>query len=574
MSAPILAVDDIHVHIGKARVLRGVSFNVRAGEAVGLVGETGAGKTMVVRAVTGLLPSIGARVTAGSIAIDGDEAARATSRAWRKWQGKVLALVPQASMSSLSPVRRVRAQLAETIHCADRSMDVQAETRRLLASVHLPPAKQLLDSYPHELSGGMRQRVMIALALAVKPRLLVADEPTTALDASVRASILDLFTELRREQGLAVVMVSHDIAAIAASTDRTVVMYAGRSVESGATAEVISQPKHPYTVALLAAMPERTPPGQPLPVVSAARATSVAAGHGKAGAVTSAAAAIVATDLDFSYGKSGILHGIGLRVASGECLGIVGESGSGKTTLAKLLAGILRSDRVTVNGKPWAQWPRRSDARRAVQLVQQDPFASLTSHLSARSAVAEAARVSRRLRREEAQDLAADLLASVGISGDLSERRPSGLSGGQCQRVSIARALAVGPSVLVADEPTSALDLSVQAQLINLLLELSRSHGLGLVVISHDLAVIRHLTEQVIVMRHGRIVEQGATASVLGNPGHEYTRMLCKAGYALPGALLPGPGWPRAPVVACPGSWGKRIGSGTLLSQEAAVACH
>jgi len=268
VSAPILAVEDLHVRIGPANVLRGVSLDVRPGEAVGLVGETGSGKTMTVRAVTGLLSSIGGRITAGAITIDGEDATTVNDKTWRRWQGKTLALVPQSSMSSLSPLRRVRSQLAETIRRVDRASDTDAEVGALLESVHLPVTKEVLNSYPHELSGGMRQRVMIALALAVQPRLLIADEPTTALDAAVRSSILELFGELRRDRNLALVLVSHDIGAIGSATDVIVVMYAGRSVETGPTREVLADPHHPYTGALLAAMPARTPPGEPLPVVS------------------------------------------------------------------------------------------------------------------------------------------------------------------------------------------------------------------------------------------------------------------------------------------------------------------
>jgi peptide/nickel transport system ATP-binding protein len=235
---------------------------------------------------------------------------------------------------------------------------------------------------------------------------------------------------------------------------------------------------------------------------------------------------LAANELDFSYGKSQVLHNIDLKIRSGERLGIVGESGSGKTTLAKILVGVLGSDQVTVNGKPWSQWPRRSDARRSVQLIQQDAFASLTPHISAHSTVAEAARVTGQAQRREANQRATEILNAVGIGNHLAARRPSALSGGQCQRVSIARALAARPSILFADEPTSSLDLSVQAQIINLLLALTNARGLGLVLISHDLAVIRHLTERVIVMQRGRIVEEGPTNEVMASPQHGYTDAL------------------------------------------------
>lgn len=238
---------------------------------------------------------------------------------------------------------------------------------------------------------------------------------------------------------------------------------------------------------------------------------------------------LAAAGLDFSYGKSQVLHSIDLEISSGERVGIVGESGSGKTTLAKLLVGVLDSDQVTANGKPWSEWSRRSQVRRAVQLVQQDPFASLTPQISVRSAVAEAARVAGRLQRREADARAIQLLDAVGIDTKLAARRPAAMSGGQCQRISIARTLAANPSLLVADEPTSALDLSVQAQIINLLLELTDDRGPGLVLVSHDMAVVRHLTERVVVMQGGRIVEQGPTGDVLAEPRHEYTRRICEA---------------------------------------------
>jgi ABC-type dipeptide/oligopeptide/nickel transport system ATPase subunit len=238
---------------------------------------------------------------------------------------------------------------------------------------------------------------------------------------------------------------------------------------------------------------------------------------------------LVADGLSFGYGTSQVLHDIDLEISSGERVGIVGESGSGKTTLAKLLVGVLHAGAVTVNGKQWSQWPRRSAARRAVQLVQQDPYASLTPHITARGAVAEAARVTGQANRRQADQRAADLLDAVGLGDHLSARRPGALSGGQCQRVSIARALAASPSILFADEPTSALDLSVQAQIINLLLELANDRRIGLVLISHDISVIAHLTERIVVMQQGRIVEQGPTSQVLASPQHEYTRMLYQA---------------------------------------------
>ncbi|MGW3954595.1 ABC transporter ATP-binding protein [Streptomyces sp. NPDC004752] len=267
MTRPLLALDDVHVQVGDVDILSGVSLELHEGQAVGLVGETGSGKTMTVRTATGLLRRSGGRITSGSLRIEDNDLTHADDRAWRRWQGRSITLVPQASMSSLNPLRRVRAQLAEAVSLADRRADVAQTSLRLLESVRLEPTRELLDARAHELSGGMRQRVMIALALATRPKILVADEPTTALDASVRMSILNLLNELRQEQRLALLMVSHDLGAIAAATDTTVVIYAGRSIEAAPTRRLLDDPRHPYTRALLSAQPQRTTPGSRIPTL-------------------------------------------------------------------------------------------------------------------------------------------------------------------------------------------------------------------------------------------------------------------------------------------------------------------
>lgn len=267
MSNELLALEDVHVSVGNAEILTGVSIRVEAGAAVGLVGETGSGKTMTVRTATGLLAGIGGRITAGTVRVGGVDATRANERQWRRWQGHMLALVPQSSMSSLDPLMRIGAQLRETIRLAGKRDRERAEINRLLAAVRLKPTERLLDSYPHELSGGMRQRVMITLALASDPAMIVADEPTTALDAAVRHEILDLLTNLRRDQNLGLLLISHDLAAIAAATDTTVVMYGGRTIETGPTSQIVTSPQHPYTRALIAALPERTQPGSRIPAI-------------------------------------------------------------------------------------------------------------------------------------------------------------------------------------------------------------------------------------------------------------------------------------------------------------------
>jgi oligopeptide/dipeptide ABC transporter ATP-binding protein len=281
---PLLVVDDLHARVGETEILSGVSLRLERGAALGLVGETGAGKTMTVRAVTGLLRRAGGRVTSGSVRLAGQDLTGASDRAWRRWQGRTVALVPQASMSSLDPLQRIGRQFHGTIRGAGRGAgrraDVAAETARLLESVHLDASERLLRAYPHELSGGMRQRVMIGLALATRPALLVADEPTTALDAAIRGEILALLTQLRRDRDLALLLVSHDLSAIEAATDTTAVMYAGRTVETGPTRQLVSGPAHPYTRALLDSRPERTPPGRPLPVITGRPAVPGEIGQG------------------------------------------------------------------------------------------------------------------------------------------------------------------------------------------------------------------------------------------------------------------------------------------------------
>jgi oligopeptide/dipeptide ABC transporter ATP-binding protein len=280
MTEPLLAVDDLHARVGAAEVLSGVSLRLEPGGALGLVGETGAGKTMTVRAVTGLLRRVGGHVTRGSVRLAGHDLTNATDRSWRLHQGRTVALVPQASMSSLDPLQRIGRQFSGTIHALDRAADVRGETARLLESVHLDASERLLRAYPHELSGGMRQRVMIGLALATRPALLVADEPTTALDATIRGEILALLAHLRESQDLALLLVSHDLSAIEAAPDTTVVMYAGRTVEDGPTREVVSEPAHPYTKALLDSLPERTAPGRPLPTIVGRPASPGEVAHG------------------------------------------------------------------------------------------------------------------------------------------------------------------------------------------------------------------------------------------------------------------------------------------------------
>ncbi|MCA4132567.1 ABC transporter ATP-binding protein [Arthrobacter sp. M4] len=530
----LLDVRDVNVTIGATKVLTDVSLSLYRGEAVGILGETGSGKTMTMRSIAGLLGTVGGRIDSGSIHINGRDITHESLRSRRRTLRGVVSMVPQGSMSSLDPLQRIGSQVSEALQLTRAGKASDADVRHALHAVRLTPTASLLRSRPHELSGGMRQRVMIALALASQPRLLLADEPTTALDASVRTSILDLFTELRVERQLGLVIISHDINAIASATDRVIVMNRGRVVETGRTSEVLANPQDPYTQELISALPERTPRGYYLP---ARRSTDDPNATANGGHVpvparsmpTAGVSTIEAQALDFSYGDRQILHDISVRVRAGQRLGIVGESGSGKSTLARLLTGVLPSRQVTVNGTPWRRFGSSQPERHEVQLILQDPFASLTETQTALATVQEACRTVQKLARSAARQRALELLGSVGLSGDLVHRRPAQLSGGQCQRVSIARALAANPSILIADEPTSALDLSVQAGIVNLLLTLTTQRPLGLVVVSHDLAVISHLSDTIVVMERGCIVESGPTDQVLFQPKHPYTRQLVSA---------------------------------------------
>lgn len=535
MNNALLQVSNLDVFIGQHQVLHDITFGIDRGQALGIVGESGSGKTTIARALTGLLARVDGRVTGGTaelgatdlLALDKTRRSRANRRGF--------ALVPQNSMSSLDPLMSVGRQLRETVGLYEAKTDVGRRVASLLERVRLNPTPALLKSHSHELSGGMRQRIMIALALAAKPTLLIADEPTTALDVSVRSEILDLLTDLRVEEELTLLLISHDMAAIERATDRVLVMQHGRVIELGATAQVLRVPSAAYTRRLLHARPERVSPGQRIAIdqLEHARVGSrqePAAATSSRPAVSRSGAVIRADRASMAYRGRTVLKPIDIEITESARLGIVGESGSGKSTLSRLLVGLERpvDGSVTVNDDPWHRVPRGDSRRRSVQMIQQDPYAQLTPHLTAIQAVEEAARASTK-NTSQARALAEETLATTGLTRDQWSRRPKNLSGGQCQRVAIARAVVGRASILVADEPTSALDLSVQAQILNLFIDMTRSQGVGLVLISHDLAVIRHLTEELIVLYQGEIVERGRTLEVLKNPRHAYTQMLCEA---------------------------------------------
>jgi peptide/nickel transport system ATP-binding protein len=536
-AANLLSLKDLSVELGGRTVIREVSLHVARGESLALVGESGSGKTVTARVITGLIGRIGGQVTEGTMEFDGQVIAQ-DDPAWSALRGKRIAMVPQASLSSLDPVVRVGNQIAETVRALDPGANVGKRSRELLDHVHMPRIEEVLKSYPHELSGGMRQRVMIALALAGRPELMVADEPTTALDVTVQANILRLLGELRRETGMSLLMIAHDLAVVGLVSERVAVMRNGEILETGSTRDVLTSPRHAYTKALLAARPETSPPGLPLAVLD--RSTGELRAPAPAEAVETDSRTIVSlseVSVTFRHAHKPAVAPMSLDIKSGDSIGIVGESGSGKTTLGRMIVGALppTTGTVLVDGRGWSGTRAKSDRRREIQMIFQDPFGSLTPWRTPRDIVAEVLRRWHPLSRKAAAAAAGDLLDEVGLPLQAMDRRPGGLSGGQCQRVGIARALASEPKLIVADEPTSALDISAQAQILNLLMRLRATHGLALVLISHDLSVIRHMTDEAIVMRHGEVVEAGDSEGIFTSPREEYTKELMAATPTLPG---------------------------------------
>ncbi|WP_328536837.1 ABC transporter ATP-binding protein [Streptomyces sp. NBC_00344] len=514
---------------GSVRAVDGLSFTLEAGQALGVVGESGSGKSATAYALLGLHRGSGAQVT-GSVSVAGVDVQTASEAELRGLRGKKAAMVFQDPLSSLDPYYAIGDQIAEVyrVHVKASRRAARARAVEVLDRVGIPDAARRARSRPHEFSGGMRQRALIAMALACEPELLIADEPTTALDVTVQAQILDLLHGLRHETGMGLLLVTHDVGVAAESVDEMLVMRAGRAVERGPVRETLGSPREAYTKALLAAVPRVDARRVPAPpsAIPAGPAEEAGAGHGGARIPEQRSAAagpplIEAVDLRqvFGRGRSALtaVDGVSLRVHPGETLGIVGESGSGKTTLGRMLVGLLEptSGRVT-----------RADR---VQMVFQDPVSSLNPRRSVGESVADPLRA--RGERDEAAIRARvrDLLVRVGLDPGQYDRYPHEFSGGQRQRVGIARALAAEPGLIVCDEAVSALDVTTQAQVTALLAELQQELGLALVFIAHDLAVVRQVSDRVAVMRQGRIVEEGEVDVVYGDPKDPYTKQLLAA---------------------------------------------
>jgi peptide/nickel transport system ATP-binding protein len=525
MSAPLLRVEDLRVSYatagGPVAAVRGVSLAVAPGEVVAVVGESGSGKSTLAHAVAGLLPGTG-RIDTGRVTLGEQELTGLSDRAWRTVRGRRIGLVPQDPGVALNPVQRVGAQVAEvlTVHGLADRRSAPARAVELLAEAGLPDAAARARQYPHELSGGMRQRVLIAIGIAARPQLLVADEPTSALDATVQRHILDRLDELVRASGTAVLLITHDLGVAADRADRLVVMQGGRVVEQGPVREVLAAPRDPYTRGLLESAPGLRRNARPTHRVE-----------------TSDSPLVEVRDLvkEFPLGRRRIraVDGVSFTIARGETLALVGESGSGKSTTARLVlrladptSGTVEfdgTDITRVRGRAWRELRRRA------QLVYQNPYASLDPRFSIAEVIAEPLRAFRVGDGRSRRARAAELLDRVALPQAVLDRRPAELSGGQRQRVAIARALALSPDLVVCDEPVSALDVSVAAQVLDLLAELQSDAGLTYLFISHDLAVVRRIAHRVGVLRDGKLLELAPTERLFTDPRHEYTRELLAA---------------------------------------------
>jgi microcin C transport system ATP-binding protein len=522
----LVEVQNLSVAFGPKRVVDRVSFSLNRGETLALVGESGSGKSLTVLSLLQLLPAGGTNPT-GRVALDGQEIIGADPATLHRVRGDLAGIVFQEPMTSLNPLHRIGLQIAEaiTLHHHLTADQVRIRVIKALTQAGFADAEARLEAFPHQLSGGQRQRVMIAMALANDPALLIADEPTTALDVTIQAQILRLLLELKKERGLALLLITHDLAMVRRFADRVAVMKDGAIVETGPVAQVFAAPEHPYTRMLLASVPKGAPPP-----VAADAATVVTANDVKV------YFPIRRGLLRKVVGQVRAVDGVSFAVHQGETVGLVGESGSGKTTLALATLRLEHATgRVAYLGNDLSTLSNRAmrHLRARMQIVFQDPYSSLSPRLPVGDIVAEGLTIHEpALMRAERMDRVRTVLNEVGLSPDSTDRYPHEFSGGQRQRIAIARALILKPRFVVLDEPTSALDMSVQAQIVDLLRDLQQRHGLAYLFISHDLKVVKALAHRVIVLRGGRVVEEGDAATIFAAPKEDYTRALMEAAFS------------------------------------------
>jgi peptide/nickel transport system ATP-binding protein len=532
---PVLSIRNLSVEFpagdGSVRVVDQVSFDVARGEVLGVIGESGAGKSMTGSAVTGLIDPPG-QITGGEIRLHGERIDGLTDLALGKLRGRRIGTVFQDPLGSLNPLYTIGRQLIETIR-RHLPLDGAAARQRaieLLREVEIGEPERRIDAYPHQLSGGMRQRAVIALAIAADPDLLIADEPTSALDVSVQAQIIALLKSLCDRRGLAVLLITHDMGVVAEIADRIVVMNRGRIVESGAVADVIRHPQQDHTQALIAAIPSirrsSTRAAAPRDKAELVRVENLFRDFALPGGF-----ALPFRGRSRGPRREQAVDGVSFSIREGQTYGLVGESGSGKSTIARIVVGLLAASagRVTIAGETIK--PARSTALRgAVQMIFQDPYASLNPRWRVGDIIAEPIRTLGLVHDGAENDRrVADLLQKVKLEPEMRHRFPHEFSGGQRQRIAIARALSSRPRFIVCDEPTSALDVSVQAQVLHLMSDLQAEFGLTYLLISHNLAVVRQMADQVGVLKRGRLVEQGPVEDIFARPSHDYTKMLLAA---------------------------------------------
>ncbi len=591
---PLLDVRNLRTYFatrqGDVKAVDDVSFSLERGKTLGIVGESGCGKSVTALSIMGLLAKPPARIVGGSIAFDGVELTNLSNRELEDLRGVELAMVFQDPMTSLNPTLTIGTQITETLrrHLGVSRADARRRAVELLQEVQIPNAGARLDDYPHRYSGGMRQRVMIAIALSCNPKLLIADEPTTALDVTVQASILDLLEELREEHEMAMIVITHDMGVVAEAADEIVVMYAGQVVEQASTVELFDYPEHPYTEALLAALPKLDDvgargarltaiPGRPPDLLEptaacrfaprcpyAGRADSCAlvppelreirrehwvrSAHPRSKRAEAAASsepllAVSGLEKHFPVKKGVLLErtvdrvravdGVDLELDEGKTLGLVGESGSGKSTAGYCVLQLLRPTAGSVRFDGKELTALRGEAlrrmRREMQIVFQDPYSALNPRMTVGDIVGEPLQVHRIGNRKSRRATVRQLLDLVGFDPTFTNRYPHEFSGGQRQRIGIARSLALNPKLIVCDEPVSALDVSIQAQILNLLRDLQQDFGLAYLFVAHDLAVVRAMSDTIAVMSRGKIVEVGPAEQVYRSPQEEYTKALLAA---------------------------------------------
>ncbi|MDR9803992.1 ABC transporter ATP-binding protein [Rhizobium hidalgonense] len=537
MNGSVLSVRDLtvraHADSGPRTLIDAVSLDLGKGEILGLVGESGSGKSLFCRSLVRLLPSSLLTIESGSVLLEGRDLMRVDDSEMLKVRGGEIGMIFQNPTSHLDPVMRIGDQIAEGIryHQGFGAREARAAATEILAQVGFPDPKRQYDSYPHEFSGGMRQRAMIGVALSCNPKILIADEPTTALDVTIQAQILRLLIDIRDQRGLSIILITHDLGIVAQTCDRIAVLRGGKLIEEGPKRAILARPQHPYTINLINSHPS-LPGGIAAPPLEIAELSR------------RARPLLEIDDLHVRFRAGGSLlkggaktvsavAGVSLQIMPGETVGIVGESGSGKSTLARAVLGLtpLSSGHVTFDGIDLARQKSAGLAklRRETAMVFQDPYNALNPRLTIGQMLAEVLKVQGKVAKADVPARVGELLDLVGLEREFAGRKPRSMSGGQCQRAGIARALAVDPKMIIADECVAALDVTIQAQIIELFRELTAKMNLTLIFIAHDLAIVRNLCERVVVMYRGEIVEEGRSEEVFAGPKHAYTAALIAA---------------------------------------------